>query len=389
MTGSAATWILQLAEGTGGLRVAIKDLIDVAGVPTTAGSRAVASTAVPAATDATCLAGIRADVSSGRARLVGKANLHELADGITGMNPWFGTPVNPLDPTRVPGGSSSGSAVAVGRDDADVALGTDTGGSVRIPAACCGVAGMKTSAGRVPLGGVWPLAASLDTVGPIARDMAGIVDGLRFLLPGFTPAGRFAGPVGRVRPAGLDVHPLVDAAVDRLLAVAGVEVLEVDLPGWLDASRYGLQVLGAEAFAAHGQLVRGAPGTVGADVVAGFALGARVGRQQLRQARAACATWARRMGGVFDRVAVLALPTIGSFAPAVGPHAGAAMTVAWTLPVNVAGLPALALPIPPAWPASARVRLPASLQLVGPPAGEELLCAAGRLYQAAAGADLR
>ncbi|MST32848.1 hypothetical protein GHK86_08965, partial [Acidimicrobiaceae bacterium USS-CC1] len=164
--------ITPLHEGSGGLRVAVKDLVDVRGVPTTAGSRAVARRAVPAPADAACLAGLRAAMGHGRAQLVGKANLHELAAGATGVNPWFGTPVNPLDPRLVPGGSSSGSAVAVATGAADVAVGTDTAGSVRIPSACCGTVGLKTTWGRVPAGGVWPLAPSLDTVGPMARDVA-------------------------------------------------------------------------------------------------------------------------------------------------------------------------------------------------------------------------
>src|ERR1700691_2683484 len=108
-----STWILRDAAPGAGLRVAVKDLIDVAGLPTTAGSRPVAEQPGPAAADAPCLAGLRAATARGQARLVGKTNLHELAYGISGINRAFGTPVNPLDPLRVPGGSSSGSATAV------------------------------------------------------------------------------------------------------------------------------------------------------------------------------------------------------------------------------------------------------------------------------------
>src|SRR5438034_49487 len=121
-------------------------------------------------------------------RIVGKTNLHELAFGTSGINPWFGTPTNPLDPGLVPGGSSSGSAVAVATDEADVALGSDTGGSVRIPSACCGTAGLKTTWGRVSLEGVWPLSLSLDTIGPMARDVRGVITGMTLLEPGFQPA---------------------------------------------------------------------------------------------------------------------------------------------------------------------------------------------------------
>src|SRR5579859_4243239 len=142
-----STFITKLDTTGTGPRLAVKDIIDVRGVPTTAGSRAVAEAAVPAAADAACLAGARA----AGARIVGKTNLHELAMLPLGTNPWFGSPVNPLDGARIPGGSSSGSAVAVANDDADVALGSDTGGSVRVPSACCGTAGLKTTHGRVSI----------------------------------------------------------------------------------------------------------------------------------------------------------------------------------------------------------------------------------------------
>ncbi|MGH9061699.1 MAG: amidase family protein, partial [Acidimicrobiales bacterium] len=255
-----STFILRFgppAGTSGGLRVAVKDLIDMAGVATTAGSRAVAERAVPAVSDAVCLAGTRAAAEAGVVHIVGKTNLNELAYGVTGLNPWFGTPLNPVDATRVPGGSSSGSAAAVGAGAADVAFGSDTGGSIRIPAACCGVAGLKTTAGRVPLAGVWPLAPSLDTVGPMARDTAGLVAGMRLLEPGFEPASLPAPVVGRVRlPAAIEVDPLVDAAVDAALAASGIDVRAVDLPGWQDATDAGMTVLGYEAWQAHGPLRR-------------------------------------------------------------------------------------------------------------------------------------
>src|SRR5687767_11848569 len=166
---------LERFETTGtGPRLAVKDLIDMEGVPTTAACKAVAETAVAAKADAALLAGARA----AGARIVGKVNLHELALGTTGVNPWFGTPVNPLDPDLVPGGSSSGSAVAVGSGEADVAYGSDTGGSVRTPSACCGTTGLKTTWGRIPLDGVWLLSESLDTIGPMARDVAGVIIGM-------------------------------------------------------------------------------------------------------------------------------------------------------------------------------------------------------------------
>src|SRR5438477_8891515 len=220
------TFITRLETSGDGVRLAVKDLIDVEGVPTTAGCKAVADDATPALADAACLAGARA----AGARIVGKANLHELAFGTTGLNQWFGSPTNPLDRTLVPGGSSSGSAVAVADGDADVAFGSDTGGSVRVPSACCGTAGLKTTFGRVPLEGVWPLSPSLDTIGPMARDVAGLVVGMRLLEPGFAAAGSEPTAVGRLRLP--DTDPVIEAAVDRALGEAELDVVPVELPGW-------------------------------------------------------------------------------------------------------------------------------------------------------------
>ena len=212
------TFITRYDTSGPGVRLAVKDLIDMAGEVTTAGCRAVARRAVPAEQDAACLKGAR----DAGARIVGRTNLHELALGVTGVNPWYGTPVNPLDPALVPGGSSSGSAVAVATGEADVAYGSDTGGSVRIPAACCGVAGLKTTWGRIPLDGVWPLAPSFDTVGPMARDVGGLVTGMQLLEPGFEVAA--VGDVSEVTVARLpiDADPAITAAIDRGAAPGGL-----------------------------------------------------------------------------------------------------------------------------------------------------------------------
>ena len=130
------TWIVRLDAPGDGPRLAVKDCIDVEGLPTTVGCQVIAEQASPAAADAPVVAAAR----RAGARIVGKTNLTELCWSASGVNAWSGTPVNPLDPGRLPGGSSSGSAVAVAAGEADVARGTDTGGSVRIPAACCGIA---------------------------------------------------------------------------------------------------------------------------------------------------------------------------------------------------------------------------------------------------------
>lgn len=365
-----ATWITRTAPGPG-LQVAVKDLIDMVGLPTTAGSRAVAETAEPAGEDAACLAGVRAACGLRQATVVGKANLHELAFGVTGINQWFGTPVNPLDPRRVPGGSSSGCAVAVATGEADVGIGTDTGGSVRIPAACCGVAGLKTTRGRISTVGVRPLAPTLDTVGPLARDVAGLAAGMALLEPGFAEVGAWRpAAVGRLR---LPAAPAVDAALDAALAAAELLVEDVPLPGWAAAGRAALVQLAAEAWAANGALV--GTGKLGQDVARRLPAGAGATPEDLRDARAAAAAWDAELAGLWRRIEVLALPTLVDVPPTLE-DAEAMHGIRATLPVNLAGLPALSIPVP------ARP-LPASLQLVGPPGSEERLLALGRAVEAA------
>jgi amidase len=371
-----ATFITRLENSTSGIRLAVKDLIDVAGVPTTAGSRALADTAAPALADAPCLVGARA----ARVAIVGKVNLHELAFGASGVNDYFGTPVNPLDPRRVPGGSSSGSAVAVADGDADIAYGSDTGGSIRIPAAFCGVTGLKTTHGRVSLDGVWPLAPSLDTVGPMAVDVAGVAAGMTLLEPGFRLDTPPAGRVGRIRPAGSDVHADIDAAIDQALARSGLAMVEIDLPGWPEASAAAGVIIDAEAGASNRFLLDDPVrrDLLGGDVRARLIDGAATTAAQLAQARAFQSTWRTAMTTALLDVDVLALPTVMFYPPLLSEAARMHYT-ALTNPVNLSGCPALALPVPSAQ------RLPASLQLIGRPDSEALLLVTGAIIEATAG----
>lgn len=371
-----ATFIHRLETTGTGQRLAVKDLIDLAGLPTTAGCAAVADEAEAAAKDAACLTGARAAERDGRIRIVGKANLHELAFGTSGVNDAFGTPVNPLDARLVPGGSSSGSAVAVGADEADIAFGSDTGGSVRVPSACCGTAGLKTTHGRVSLEGVWPLATSLDTIGPMARDVSGLIMGMELLEPGFAVADSTPSVVGRFHhPAG--VHPEIDAAVDRALAGAGCKVEETDLPGWTGAFGAGGSILLSEASTTLRHLLDRRH-RLGEDVASRIEVGAGVPPESASEAEAVRARWRSELDAAFTKVDLVALPTMPVFPPTPEEVDDVRLTLL-TLPVNLAGLPALVLRVPAG-------RLPASIQLVGPAGSEERLLAFGAvLEQAIAG----
>jgi amidase len=354
----------------GAIRVAVKDAIDMAGVPTVAGCRAVQAYAVPATEDAACLAGIRAAANT---VIVGKTTQTELCLSPTGINEAFGTPVNPLAPDRIPGGSSSGSAVAVAAGEADVALGTDTGGSVRIPAACCGIVGLKTTWGRVSAQGVWPLAPSLDTVGPLARDVAGVTAGMRLLEPGFTVAPQPARVVGRVRIEGVE-GPIQDA-IDAAIEAADLTVRDVDLPGWFASFDAFDPIIGGEFWRCQGALL-GADG-LGRNVILALEHDRQTTPAQIAAGVSAQRRWQAEMAAAFDGVQLLALPTLIGLPPKLTEVKGFPATVL-TAPINVAGVPALAMPV-----RAAGLPVPASLQLVGPAGAEELLCATGLLIEGA------
>src|ERR1700739_688886 len=217
-----------------GLRLAVKDLIDMKGVVTTAGSAYVAETRRPAASDAACLMIARAR----NVQIVGKTNLSEFAAAPSGINDFFGTPRSPLNrqSNLIPGGSSCGSAVAVSNGLADIAFGTDTAGSIRVPAACCGIVGLKTTFGLVSLKGVFPIEPNhLDTVGPMAKDIAHVVQGMDLLQTGFAARYRAAVAakpsakdikIGRLYLSGTD--PKIDKAVDEALAEEHFRVIALD-----------------------------------------------------------------------------------------------------------------------------------------------------------------
>ncbi|HET6944783.1 MAG TPA: amidase [Gaiellaceae bacterium] len=213
-----------------GMRLLVKDLIDVAGVRTTYGS-AIYADHVPTRTASS----VERLVATG-AVLVGKANLHEFAWGVTSQNPWYGTVQNPARLGRTTGGSSGGNAAALAAGLCDLGLGTDTGCSVRLPAACCGVVGLKPSFGRIPLDGVFPLCPSFDTVGPMARTVADVALAWSVLAGAPVPEPRLEGlEIGlltkppSVGGASLPSNRAAERFVERLESL-GARVREIEIP---------------------------------------------------------------------------------------------------------------------------------------------------------------
>ena len=188
-----------------GAVVSIKDLYDVKGEVTRAGSRVLAEEGLVAKADAPVVARLRA----AGAAIVAKTNMSEFAFSGVGANPHFGTPGNPFDRSRVPGGSTSGGAVAVADGMCEIAIGTDTGGSTRIPAALCGLVGWKPSQRRVPTDGAFPLSFTLDSIGPMAKSVA------ECALADAVMAGEAPAPLEPVSLAGLRLRHLAGHAVRR------------------------------------------------------------------------------------------------------------------------------------------------------------------------------
>ena len=369
--GLAKTWaptafVTHIPATGDDLRVAIKDNIDIKDWVTSAGCSYLATHSRPAERDADCLQGVRAAHQRGRIQIVGKTVLNELAAGVTGANPWSGTPVNPHYPDRLPGGSSSGSAVAVAAGDADIAIGTDTGGSVRIPAAFVGVCGLKTTSSRVSTRGIRPLSPSLDSVGPLARTVQGLELGLRLLDPTFRGGSRLTRRLARFRPSRED--PVLSSALDGSVRDAGFEIIEVDLPLWSTAWKAAYTILAAEAWANNRELAE-AGAALGDEAGGLLQAGARQPRSELEEARAVRPAWIAQLGEALQGVDAVYCSTVSGIVPHLNDPVERWLPDLNTLPVNLAGTPALVLPVrsgPDSVP-------PPSLQLIGAAGAEAVL----------------
>lgn len=347
-----------------GTRVAVKDCIDVAGEVTASGSRALAWGA-PAPADADAVARLRA----GGCVLAGRVTMHELAFGVTGVNGWTGTPINPFYPSLVPGGSSSGCAAAVAAGLADIAIGTDTGGSVRVPAACCGVVGLKSSFGRVSRRGVVPAESSLDCVGPLARTVPAIEHAMALLCDWTGRATPLAARIGFL--SGAPADPVIHAALAGAAFRATIE--DVTLARIADAQTAGLAIIGRETAHAHAPLL--GSGLLGADVEARLQAAMQIDDSDIAEAENIRSLFRAEVDRLLETFDAIALPTLAG--PPVRLHdagnaAAAIPMTAHCRPFNLSGHPAIALPV------GEVDGVPVSLQLVGRPGGDEALCALAR-----------
>ena len=349
-----------------GIPLAVKDLIDTAGLVTTYGS-AIFRDHVPERSASSVVALEQAGYG-----VVGKTNLHEFAYGITSDNPHFGAVVNPLDRTRIPGGSSGGNGAALAAGLCEVALGTDSAGSIRLPAACCGVVGFKPTWKLVRADGVFPLAPSFDTVGPMARSVRACT-GVMGVLAGLADA-----PLGGVRAAIAwteHADPLVRARVEEAATVLqDVERVEFPLPGDLNPA------FQAEAADVHRELFAEHANLYGDNVRRKLEAAFAVSEEDVEASRTERDAYRDRAADALDGYDVLLTPTMPMIAPPVGigDLALRERMISLTRPFNATGWPALALPCGPA-----EEGLPASIQIAARPGADALVLAVGEYLERA------
>jgi len=364
-----ATTLATLAPGAGagmtlrGIPIAVKDLFDTAGIRTTAGSRFFTDN-IPEK-DAFVIEKLK----EAGALIIGKTNTHEIALGVTGNNPHYGTARNPWDTTRIPGGSSSGSAIAVATGMALGALGTDTGGSIRIPASLCGVVGFKPTYGRVSLRGVFPLSWNLDHVGPLTRtveDAALILQVISVYDP-IDPASikmlagdylghlvdemegrKIAFGVGEyIESADPEVLSAVREAAHVFAKGLGCRVQEVDVSWMREAALANKTMTQADGAAVHRERLKEHPDWFGEDIRRRLGDGAKTTSTEYSLARRIQAEVRKRCEHFFESHDVLILPTTPIPAPTIEGNDAveqAARLTRFTAPFNLARLPALSLP---------------------------------------------
>ena len=350
--------------GAAKYRVMLKDSIDIKGMQTLLGSLALAERAA-ALEHATVVKRIlQADCV-----ITAKTNLHELAFGITGINKVFGTPLNPKYPTLIPGGSSSGSAAAVAVGMADFSLGTDTGGSIRVPAACCGVYGLKPTFTRVSRQGVHPEQSSLDCVGPFANSLDMLQIAMQIIDPTFQ---KNIQRIDQSKLAVLDVvaNDEVWACIEAHLQALALSAQRVPVPLFEQANQAGIDIIHYESWQAYAELTQ--TGLLGADVQMRLYKAAQTTAQQVEQAEQVRRAFTAQIDALLQQYDALLLPTLPQIPPKLEDveHTVALFNLTRLVrPFNLSGHPAISLPI------ETTAGMPVGIQIIAQQFADEKLCA--------------
>ncbi|GAB3224858.1 amidase [Glycomyces halotolerans] len=374
MTDPFVPWIpvrepdFRLTGPLAGLRLAVKDLFDVAGEPTGAGNPRWLDTHETPEADAAAVDRLR----RGGASLVGKTITDELAWSLNGSNTHYGTPDNPAAPGRLPGGSSSGTASAVALGAADIGLGTDTGGSIRLPASYCGLHGLRPSHGRVPMDGAVPLSPSFDTAGVLTRDAATLRKAAEALLgeandPLPEPITKLLVP----QEIWDQAQPEVRETLLRWIERTGLETDRTPLfddPAELDRARQTYSTLmGYEAWQTHGAWIEANEPEFGPGVAARFAAAAEITAEDADSAAERRERIASHLTGRLGDGSALAIPAAPGPAPEPDARIDREAIVRLTCLAGLTRAPAMALP------AGDVAGLPVGLQLVAAPGRDEAL----------------
>lgn len=352
-------------SNTNQITVAIKDSIDIAGASTQLGSAACSNNS-PAKKDAVIIKNLKDNNFS----IAGKTVMHELAFGMTGVNQVYGTPINPLYPNLIPGGSSSGSATAVAGGYVDIAIGTDTGGSVRMPAACCGIYGLKPTFGLVSREGVWPSQSSLDCVGVFARDPELITHTMKALTSDFKET-KLEQDILDIGWLSVDANEIIMSSVKNALSKCSyIRLHPTHLPDFDNAFKAGLTIINRETWLACKDFY--ATGQLGIDVAERLIKASETTDADLYQAEKIRTLFTSQVDEALNKTRVLALPTLPNF-PMTLESALAGETdmniSKLVRPFNLSGHPALSIPCP------SQHNLPISVQLVGRKGDDAFLCA--------------
>lgn len=373
-----------------GIPLAIKDLFDVQGVITSAGSPLLADNV--AREDAFVIRRLR----DAGAIILGKTNLHEWALGVTNINPHYGPARNPWNTAHITGGSSGGSAAALAAGLCPGALGTDTGGSIRIPASLCGVVGLKPTYGRLSTRGVIPLSWSLDHVGPLGRCVDDVAQ-LFQIMDAYDDIEPYAGrPPSTITQHSSrigvpdayffsDLHPATEAAyrsaIDTLRDL-GFELQSVDLSGFEVSEKASAKILLADAAAYHCERIEQQPDRIGEDVLTRLRWGLEVTGVEYALACRTQTDWRRKLDRVFETIGALILPATPFPATPIDDSDPLALSkgnlTRFTRMFNLTGHPAIVLP-----GGFTSQGLPVGLQIVGPRWGEGQLLDIARRYEAA------